>query len=431
LTGLVVALFSMPIIAAAPVLAIAFDVGTAKVLLAALVVFFPPLINTLVGLRSVDRSLVDVIHAYGGNDWTVLRRARARAAVPGILVGLRIAAPAALLGAILGEYLGGEKGLGVFMLNSLAQFETARTWGAGLVSTALAGTAFAAFLLLGRRFATAAAPTIGVGAAARPRRDVSGVRRLWVPLLDVVVAVVVVLGAWYGFVVLLALDPLFAKTPTDMARFFLHSDEAGRVWDALETTAPLAAIGLICGLATAMAGAILFVLVPSVERTVMPLALTLQSIPLVAMAPILVLLLGRGTLVSIVITVLVTFFPSLVTLTAGLRSAPRGAIDLLATYDASAWTVMRKVRLPHAFPYVLAAARLVAPLALLGVMISEWLATGTGLGGDLQNSRFLLDFDVVWAEATVATAFAVATYVIVGMLEGRAMRRFAPHMTAI
>jgi len=431
LTGLVIALFSMPIIAAAPVLATAFSISTAKIALAGIAVFFPTLINTVVGLRSVERSLVDTIAAMGGNRWTVFWKVRIRAATPSILVGLRIAAPAALLGAILGEFLGGDRGLGVFMMNSMAQFETARTWGAGLVSTAIAGLAFGIFALLGRRATIRThLPTIGLGAQTAIAPTGSPGRRVLYVARSVAVATAVTVAAWYLFILVFHLDSVIAKSPVDIVKFIFvgsgAADHRDRILTALLETLPLAGIGLLCGLAAACGGAIVFVLRTSVEKVVMPFAMTLQSVPLAAMTPLIVILLGRGSLASVVVSVLVTFFPSLVTLTQGLRSTPPGAIELLTIYDAPRWTIMRKVQVPHAIPYVFAAARLAAPRALLGVMIAEWLATGRGLGYLLVNARFLLEFDVVWATAVVATLFALLAYVSMAAVETRAMRRFAP-----
>jgi sulfonate transport system permease protein len=424
LTGLMVVLYATPPIVAAPVLAVAFDAGTAKVTLSALMVVFPTLVNTLLGLRSVDRAAVDLIEVYGGNRFTVLRRARARAALPSIAIGLRIAAPAALLGAIIGEFLGGTSGLGVFMLNSLAQFNAPRTWGAGLVATLLASSVFFLFMLLGRRLAVSnAAPTVGLGPAVVAVRG-TPLKRAAIALGQFALSAAVVILAWYAFVDGLGLDPLFAKTPGDVLRTITTGPEAHRIWAALGHTTPLALAGLVGGLLAASLGAILFVLLPSVERATLPLALVLQSVPLVAMAPVLITIFGRGPTVTVVVSTIVTFFPSLVTIAEGLRTVPSASLDVLDVYGASPVTAMWRVRVPYAIPAFLAAARLVAPLALLGVMIAEWLATGTGLGGDLQNARFQLEFDVVWAEAAVATAFAVAAYLLIGAAERVASRRF-------
>jgi sulfonate transport system permease protein len=423
LMGLMIALYSMPAIAALPVITAAFSANTAKVALAAMMVFFPTLINTLLGLRSVDQETIDVINVFGGNRLTVLRRARARAALPSVLLGLQISAPAAMLGAVLAEFVGGTNGIGVFMMNSLAQYNPARTWGSGLVATLVASAAFFLFMFAGRRIAASnTSPVVGLGPAIQQLSG-PGWRRAGSVAAQLVFGLGVVIGAWYLFVKGFGLDPFFAKTPSDVWSVITGPD-AGRIWHAFGQTVPVTIAGLAGGLLAASVGAIVFVLLPNVQRGVLPLALVLQSIPLAASAPVLITIFGRGVAVEIIIATIVTFFPSLVTVLEGLRRVPPASVDVMEVYGASRWTTMWRVRIPYAIPSFLAAARLVAPLALLGVMIAEWLATGTGLGGDMQNARFLVEFGIVWAEAAVATAFAVLAYLLIGVAEAIANRRF-------
>ena len=145
-----IATYAMPIIAIGPILQIVFNGNRPKIILAGLSVFFTTLIGALLGLRSADRISLDVIQAYGGNSWTALRKVRLRAALPNLFAGLKIAAPAALLGAIIGEYLGGERGLGVAMINSQQALAIPRTWGIALVATALAGIGYGLTAVVGR-----------------------------------------------------------------------------------------------------------------------------------------------------------------------------------------------------------------------------------------------------------------------------------------
>jgi ABC-type nitrate/sulfonate/bicarbonate transport system permease component len=150
LLQLALASYCLPVIAIGPVLAVLFSGDTPKVILAALSVIFTTLISTLVGLRSADRTSLELVRAYGGGSWTQLWRVRLRWALPGLFTGLRIAAPAAMLGAIIGEYLGAESGLGVAMINSQQSLAVERTWGIALVATALSGAAYGLTALAGR-----------------------------------------------------------------------------------------------------------------------------------------------------------------------------------------------------------------------------------------------------------------------------------------
>ncbi|GAA1793548.1 ABC transporter permease [Luedemannella flava] len=142
--------YCLPVIAIGPVLAILFTEDTPKVILAALSVIFTTLIGTLVGLRDADQTSLELIRAYGGGSWTQLWKVRLRACLPSMFAGLCIAAPAAMLGAIIGEYLGAESGLGVAMINSQQSFAVERTWGIALVATALSGAAYGLTALVGR-----------------------------------------------------------------------------------------------------------------------------------------------------------------------------------------------------------------------------------------------------------------------------------------
>jgi ABC-type nitrate/sulfonate/bicarbonate transport system permease component len=153
--------YCLPVIAIGPIFQIVFDGDTPKVILAAMSVFFTTLIGALVGLRSADRTSLELVRAYGGGSWTQMQKVRVRASLPSLFAALKLAAPAALLGAIIGEYLGGESGLGVAMIASEQSLNVERTWGIALVATAVAGFFYALIGLIGARLTTWApkAPT--------------------------------------------------------------------------------------------------------------------------------------------------------------------------------------------------------------------------------------------------------------------------------
>ena len=163
----------------------------------------------------------------------------------------------------------------------------------------------------------------------------------------------------------------------------------------------------------------------SLGRTLLPLALVSQSMPLVALTPLVVLVFGRGSLSILVVTVSVTFFPAFVTIAQGLALVPASATDLVRVYGARRWRQLQLVALPWSLPYLCAAARLAAPRAFLGVMIAEWLATGTGIGNLLNVSRGVLDFGMIWTVAVVAIAIAVLLNGLVVALERYVLHRYA------
>jgi ABC-type nitrate/sulfonate/bicarbonate transport system permease component len=141
--------YAMPIIAIGPILQILLSGDQPKVALAALSVYFTTLVATMLGLRSADRTSLDLVRAYGGSSWSEFTKVRLRASLPSLFAGLKIAGPAAILGAMIGEYLGAERGLGILMVNSQQTLNVTRTWAVALLASAVAGLAYLAAGLIG------------------------------------------------------------------------------------------------------------------------------------------------------------------------------------------------------------------------------------------------------------------------------------------
>lgn len=432
LRGTLVAMFCAPLIIVAPILAVSLGGDdAAKIALAALAVYFPTLVGMLVGLRQIDPAIVDVVHTVGGSNWDVLRRVRLRASIPGLLAGLRLAAPAALLGAILGEFLGGTRGLGIFLLGSLGRGDPARLWAISMVATGLALVGYGVFALLGSRFtSTTVALNLATQAAPEMARSArKGTRHWWAKLGMGVLAALVPFGLWIAWIKGFGLPSTFAKGPVEIWQYLVTSVDSSanraEIWEALAETLKYAGLGLLCGLSAAALFAIVFSVFPAIAKAILPLALILQATPLVVLTPVLVLVFGRGVLATIVISVSVIFFAAFVVISQGLSSVPPTALDLMRTYNAPLTTTLRKVSIPAALPYLFAAARLSVPRALLAVIISEYLATGKGLGFLLLRARGALRFSTLWAVAFVVVVISVALYELVALAERKAAQRFA------
>lgn len=146
-----VASYCLPLVAIGPILSLLFNGTVPSIGMAVLSVFFTTLVGALLGLRSADRVTLDVVRAYGGGRWSELVKVRLIAALPATFNALKIAAPAALLGAIIGEYLGHvDTGLGVAMTVSEAAVEVPRTWGIALVCGLVAGIGYGLTALIAR-----------------------------------------------------------------------------------------------------------------------------------------------------------------------------------------------------------------------------------------------------------------------------------------
>lgn len=147
----VIASQAIPIIALAPILLIWFGYGlTPKVIVVALICFFPIVVNTVDGLRSVDPDLIDLLRSMGASSWTTYRVVRIPSSLPYLFSGTRIAAAVSVIGALIGEWVGSSAGLGYFMIRSAGQFATARVFAAVLVSALLGLALFGIVSLLER-----------------------------------------------------------------------------------------------------------------------------------------------------------------------------------------------------------------------------------------------------------------------------------------
>ena len=172
----------------------------------------------------------------------------------------------------------------------------------------------------------------------------------------------VMCGLWEGAIVAFHLSSFVAKGPVAVFDYLVTVQSAAanrsELLSALWITLRDAAFGYVGGTVVAVAVAVAVAWRKDVAQTVMPVAIVLRSVPLVAMVPILTLVLGQGLLSVVVIAGIVTFFPTLVNVVQGLRSAPATAFDLFAAYGATDFEILRKARLPYTLPAIFASARI-------------------------------------------------------------------------
>jgi ABC-type nitrate/sulfonate/bicarbonate transport system permease component len=145
--------YCIPLTAIGPVVLIIAPTGSryTSIVLAAMAVFFTTVVGCLLGLRAAEQASLDVVRAYGGGRWQQLRRVRVVAALPSVFAALRLAAPAAFLGAVLGEYFGGiDSGLGVAITAAQSNLRVAQLWSLALLCGVVAGAWFAIVGLIGR-----------------------------------------------------------------------------------------------------------------------------------------------------------------------------------------------------------------------------------------------------------------------------------------
>ena len=270
-------------------------------------------------------------------------------------------------------------------------------------------------------------PVLAVVDAARVRPQ-RGARAIAGRILSPLVSILVLLITWKLFLEIFHINHFIGKDPLDVWRYLTTSADAGaaraRLWHASVTTLRDAFFGLVVGTAAAVLFAVAFNLRRSVEQTLLPMAMVLRSVPLVAMTPLIALIFGRGLMGVTVIAGIVTFFPTLVNVTLALRSTPAASIDLCQAYGGSQLKTLRKVKLPSALPALFASLRIAAPLALIGALLAEWLITGRGLGYLMLQSETLSNYSQLWAATVLVTAYSSILYSFTSVVERRVLARF-------
>jgi len=277
----------------------------------------------------------------------------------------------------------------------------------------------------------AADPTTGapVVVAAPPSAIGRGLSRAGKAIGGAVLSFMVVMLAWQLIVTGFHLDKFIARGPLDVWNYLTaagNTSERQLLIDASFTTLRDAALGLLGGTIAALVASGIFTMRRGVEQAFMPLAMTLRTVPLVAMTPLIALIFGRGLLAVTVIAGIVTFFPTLVNVSLALRSVPPQSIDLMEAYGASSWTTLKKVQIPAALPALFASLRVAAPLALIGALLAEWLATGKGLGYLMLQSVAMFQTDRLWTAVAIVTVASVVLYNIIAAVEQSVLAKYAP-----
>ncbi|MEV8267762.1 ABC transporter permease subunit [Microbacterium sp. NPDC076911] len=421
--------YCLPLIALGPLLRLVFGLGNGpQITLAAIAVYYMTLVPLLVGLRAVPASWLDLVSSYGRGRLTALFVVRARACTPYLVAGLQVAVPAAFLGALVGEFTGANTGVGVLSIQALRSLNSDSLWALSTLSAAVSVVFYVLVGWIGKKFTSEQPPVIMASPDTGAGR--LGWQRRMKGVLEGVIVAILSLGLWVGFFAVFDLNPYFAKSPIDVWQYLFTSASAAidrvEIFDALATTAAVAIPGYFAGLILGVVVAAVFDLAPSVRRTVTPVTLALRCIPIVAIAPLLVQMLGRGAFGMIVIVALMTFFPTLVASMTGLRQTPGQVIDVFDTFATSPVRTLLLARVPAMLPAFFSAARIAAPSAILAATVAEWLATGTGIGNLLAVTAATSRYDALWSTTVVLTVAAVFAYWIVELAERSVLRVMAP-----
>ena len=232
---------------------------------------------------------------------------------------------------------------------------------------------------------------------------------------------------WAALVYLLKVPTFVAPSPQLVAATLYG--KFGILMTNLLPTAIEAISGFLLGNLAAIVIATVFVHRKSMEQAFFPVVVLINTIPVVAKAPILVLLLGNGMEPKIAIAALICFFPTLVNMVRGLESVNPQSLELMKVLSASKSEIFFKLRMPNALPYLFSALKIAASTAVIGAIVGEWIGSTTGIGALIIQSTYNFDSAMLYATVIVGSAFSVAFFLAITLAE-RLVVRWQPPVVA-
>ncbi|MEX0761807.1 MAG: ABC transporter permease [Dehalococcoidia bacterium] len=225
----------------------------------------------------------------------------------------------------------------------------------------------------------------------------------------------------------------FAVRIFDVQRWLLPAPsviagEIGASWALLMRHAAITGQEVVIGfLVAAVAGVALataITLSRLLERSIYPFVIASQTIPIITIAPLLLVWIGPDITSKVIVVALISFFPIVVNLVDGLRATDREMADMLRTLGASRMQVFMKLKVPMALPYLFSGLKIAAVVAVIGAVIGEWVGAQGGLGWLMRVSAPQFQTARVFASIVVLSAMAVSLFLVVAAVERWALRNY-------
>jgi putative hydroxymethylpyrimidine transport system permease protein len=235
--------------------------------------------------------------------------------------------------------------------------------------------------------------------------------------------VVLLLSAWQlaaisGFLAdVLNLEDFLVPSPSEIAETLWEDRSllADNGWVTLQEVV----LGFGCALAAGLGFAVVLHLSEALRRALYPLLVASQTIPIIVVAPILVVWFGFGIGPKLAIIALICFFPITVNTLDGLRSVDPDAVKMMRTLDAGRWAIFKRVEAPTALPYAFSGAKIAVAVAVIGAVFGEWAGSESGLGALMLRANAQLQTARLFAAVVVLSAFAIALFALLALIERR------------
>jgi NitT/TauT family transport system permease protein len=225
--------------------------------------------------------------------------------------------------------------------------------------------------------------------------------------------------AWYLIVWAGELRPFILPTPGLVLSRFIEAMSDGTLLFHFGITLGEVLAGLLLGAAAATSTGYLLAKSPAMERLLAPYIVASQSVPIVAVAPLLVIWFGPGVLSKVLVCALIVFFPILINTIVGIRAVPEDLYSLMRTLQASKWQTFRLLELPAALSVILGGLRVGATLSVIGAVVGEFVGSDRGLGFLINVGRGQYDTALVFVAVFSLVVMALGLYSLVVLIERR------------
>ena len=230
---------------------------------------------------------------------------------------------------------------------------------------------------------------------------------------------VTVVGAWEWVVGAWDIPPFLVPAPSAVAAALVHGIESGLYLSNFWVTLSEALAGFGIAAVTGIALGALIAQWRLVEQTIYPYLVALQTLPKIAIAPLIIVWLGFGISSKIVIAATVALFPVLVNVIVGLKTVDPAKLDLMRSLKASRWQIFRLVTFPNALPFVFAGLDIAIVFSVLGAIVGEFVGAQQGLGNLILQVNFALDIAAVFAVLILLSVMGVALHLAMQAIQRR------------
>ncbi|WP_442955801.1 ABC transporter permease [Paenibacillus sp. y28] len=263
--------------------------------------------------------------------------------------------------------------------------------------------------------------SVSAGKKAVPAKELGALAKMLLNVGPSLAVLVIFLGGWELIVRLADIKPYILPKPSDIVQ------AAGENWSNLltsvSTTILEAVVGFLMSVVLGIAVAVLLALSKLVERSVYPYAIILQTIPVVAIAPIIVIWFGAGLNAIVIISFIISFFPILSNTLIGLNSTDQNMKNLFYLYNATKLQTIMRLRIPAALPYIVAGLKISCSMSVVGAIVGEYIAgIGGGKGGlgyAITVAATRLQTPYLFACGLSASLLGIAFFMLVNLITKR------------